>query len=55
MLLIETVFDTLNAKAAILAYLEVCITQQKRYAAVVSASISDASGRTLSGQTIEAF
>ncbi|MFP3038337.1 MAG: homocysteine S-methyltransferase family protein [Candidatus Hodgkinia cicadicola] len=55
LLLIETVFDTLNAKAAVCAYLEMCITKRRRYAAVVSASISDASGRTLSGQTIEAF
>ncbi|MFP3037972.1 MAG: homocysteine S-methyltransferase family protein, partial [Candidatus Hodgkinia cicadicola] len=53
--LIETVFDTLNAKAAILSYLNTVIKQNIIYAIVISVTISDVSGRTLSGQTLEAF
>ncbi|PIM96476.1 Methionine synthase [Candidatus Hodgkinia cicadicola] len=54
-LLIETVFDTLNVKAALLAYLEVCEQLKTEPALVVSVTISDSSGRTLSGQTLKAF
>ncbi|MGY1761493.1 methionine synthase [Geodermatophilus sp. SYSU D00779] len=54
-LLIETVFDTLNAKAAIFA-LETLFEQRgRRWPVVVSGTITDASGRTLSGQVTEAF
>jgi len=53
--LIETVFDTLNAKAAIFA-LELLFEQRGgRLPVVISGTITDASGRTLSGQTTEAF
>lgn len=55
-LLVETIFDTLNAKAALFAistYFEE--TNQKPLPIMVSGTITDASGRTLSGQTIEAF
>jgi len=54
-LLIETIFDTLNAKAAIFAIDEVFDQQQSRLPVIVSGTITDASGRTLSGQTPEAF
>ena len=54
-LLVETVFDTLNAKAAIFA-LETLFEQQgRRWPVMVSGTITDASGRTLSGQVTEAF
>ncbi|MGY1776244.1 methionine synthase [Geodermatophilus sp. SYSU D00804] len=54
-LLVETVFDTLNAKAAIVA-LETLFEQRgRRWPVMVSGTITDASGRTLSGQTTEAF
>jgi len=54
-LLIETIFDTLNAKAAIFA-LEQLFEQEKfRLPIMISGTITDASGRTLSGQTTEAF
>jgi methylmalonyl-CoA mutase cobalamin-binding domain/chain len=54
-LLIETIFDTLNAKAAIYAA-EVAMNQLgKRVELMLSATVADASGRTLSGQTIRAF
>ncbi len=55
MLLIETVFDTLNAKAALFAILTLFEQRQTRLPIVVSATISDQSGRTLSGQTPTAF
>lgn len=55
MLLIETVFDTLNCKAALLAVQEVFEERNEQVPISVSATITDASGRTLSGQTIEAF
>ncbi|MFH0895474.1 MAG: methionine synthase, partial [Bacteroidota bacterium] len=55
LLLIETVFDTLNCKAALFAAEEYFQTSGKRLPVMVSVTISDASGRTLSGQTLEAF
>ncbi len=53
--LVETVFDTLNAKAAIFALHTLFETRQKRWPVFISGTIVDASGRTLSGQTLEAF
>ncbi len=53
-LLIETVFDTLNAKAALFALSELQ-SERGRFPIMVSGTITDASGRTLSGQTPEAF
>jgi 5-methyltetrahydrofolate--homocysteine methyltransferase len=55
LLLIETVFDTLNAKAAIFAIEQYFDEQSARLPVMISATITDASGRTLSGQTTEAF
>ena len=55
LLLIETVFDTLNAKAAIMAVEQVFETRGRRWPVMISGTITDASGRTLSGQTAEAF
>jgi len=55
MLLVETAFDTLNAKAAVVAVEEVAEETGVRLPLMISATITDASGRTLSGQTIEAF
>ncbi|MEP6512427.1 MAG: homocysteine S-methyltransferase family protein [Parafilimonas sp.] len=56
MLLIETIFDTLNAKAAIYAIKKYFRdTKQKQLPVMISGTITDASGRTLSGQTLEAF
>lgn len=54
-LLVETVFDTLNAKAALYAIDEIKEEQQIDMPVMVSGTITDASGRTLSGQTVEAF
>ena len=54
-LLVETVFDTLNAKAALFAIDRYCKEQQKNIPVMVSVTITDLSGRTLSGQLIEAF
>ncbi len=54
-LLIETVFDTLNCKAAIYAVLKFFDDEEMRLPVIVSGTITDASGRTLSGQTPEAF
>ncbi|PIM95427.1 Methionine synthase [Candidatus Hodgkinia cicadicola] len=54
-LLIETVYDMLNAKAALFAYSEVCSRLKIEYALVISVTISDTFGRLLSGQTLEAF
>ncbi len=54
-LLIETVFDTLNAKAAIFAVQALFDELGERLPLVISGTIVDASGRTLSGQTVEAF
>ena len=55
LLLVETVFDTLNAKAALFAINEVFEERGKKCPVMVSGTITDASGRTLSGQTTEAF
>ncbi len=54
-LLVETVFDTLNAKAALFAIEEVKTERNSNVPIMVSGTITDASGRTLSGQTAEAF
>jgi 5-methyltetrahydrofolate--homocysteine methyltransferase len=54
-LLVETVFDTLNAKAALFAIEEVKATRSIEVPVMLSGTITDASGRTLSGQTAEAF
>lgn len=54
-ILIETVFDTLNAKAAIYAVQQYFDEQQLEVPIMISGTITDASGRTLSGQTTEAF
>jgi len=54
-LLVETVFDTLNAKAALFAIEEIKEEQQIDIPVMLSGTITDASGRTLSGQTAEAF
>ena len=55
LLLVETVFDTLNAKAALYAVERAFRSQGKRLPVILSGTITDASGRTLSGQTAEAF
>jgi len=55
LLLVETIFDTLNAKAAIFAILELFEERGERVPIWISGTITDASGRTLSGQTTEAF
>ncbi len=54
-LLVETVFDTLNAKAALFAIEEIKEFRNLKIPVMVSGTITDASGRTLSGQTTEAF
>ncbi|ACF12792.1 methionine synthase [Chloroherpeton thalassium ATCC 35110] len=54
-LLVETVFDTLNCKAALFAIHEFFNKTQRRVPVMVSGTVVDASGRTLSGQTTEAF
>lgn len=54
-ILIETIFDTLNAKAAIFAVNRVFDDRGIRLPIAISGTITDASGRTLSGQTLEAF
>lgn len=53
--LVETIFDTLNAKAALFALMELMEDRGKELPIMVSATITDASGRTLTGQTTEAF
>lgn len=55
LLLVETIFDTLNAKAALFAIAEVKEERNLDIPVMVSGTITDASGRTLSGQTAEAF
>jgi len=55
LLLIETIFDTLNAKAALYAVEEYFSQTNKRLPVMLSVTVVDMSGRTLSGQTIEAF
>jgi 5-methyltetrahydrofolate--homocysteine methyltransferase len=54
-LLVETIFDTLNAKAALFAIEEIKEERNINIPVMVSGTITDASGRTLSGQTVEAF
>jgi 5-methyltetrahydrofolate--homocysteine methyltransferase len=54
-LMVETIFDTLNAKAALFAIEEVFEARGARLPVMISGTITDASGRTLSGQTAEAF
>ena len=54
-LLVETIFDTLNAKAALFAIDSVKTEKQVDIPIMISGTITDASGRTLSGQTVEAF
>ena len=54
-LLVETIFDTLNAKAALFAIDEIQEERNMQIPIMVSGTITDASGRTLSGQTAEAF
>lgn len=55
LILIETVFDTLNAKAALFALMNVRKKTGKKLPVMISGTLTDASGRTLSGQTVEAF
>ncbi|MFT4264164.1 MAG: methionine synthase [Nocardioides sp.] len=55
LLIIETIFDTLNAKAAIYATLTLFEETGRRWPVIISGTITDASGRTLSGQVTEAF
>ncbi len=55
LLLVETVFDTLNAKAALFAIEEIKEERKIEIPVMLSGTITDASGRTLSGQTAEAF
>lgn len=55
LLLLETVFDTLNAKAAIHAILDLNEESEIELPLIISGTITDKSGRTLSGQTVEAF
>ena len=53
--LVETIFDTLNAKAAIFALDELMETTGERLPVIISGTVTDASGRILSGQTVSAF
>jgi 5-methyltetrahydrofolate--homocysteine methyltransferase len=55
LLLVETIFDTLNAKAALVAVEEVFEERGARLPVMISVTVTDRSGRTLSGQTIDAF
>jgi 5-methyltetrahydrofolate--homocysteine methyltransferase len=55
LLMVETVFDTLNAKAALFAIEQTFAARGVRLPLIISGTITDASGRTLSGQTAEAF
>jgi 5-methyltetrahydrofolate--homocysteine methyltransferase len=55
LLMIETIFDTLNARAAIFAVETLFEERQQRWPVIISGTITDASGRTLSGQVTEAF
>jgi 5-methyltetrahydrofolate--homocysteine methyltransferase len=54
-LLVETIFDTLNAKAALFAIDEVTLKSGERLPIIISGTVTDASGRILSGQTVTAF
>jgi 5-methyltetrahydrofolate--homocysteine methyltransferase len=55
LVLVETIFDTLNAKAALFALEQTFAARGSRLPIIISGTITDASGRTLSGQTAEAF
>lgn len=55
LLLVETIFDTLNAKAALFAIDEYFATSGERLPLIISGTVTDASGRILSGQTVTAF
>ena len=55
LLLVETIFDTLNAKAALFAIDEFFETSGERLPLIISGTVTDASGRILSGQTVSAF
>jgi 5-methyltetrahydrofolate--homocysteine methyltransferase len=55
LLLVETIFDTLNAKAALFAIEEVFAATGERLPVIISGTVTDASGRILSGQTVTAF
>ena len=55
LLIVETIFDTLNAKAALFAIAEVFQQTGKKLPLMISGTVTDRSGRTLSGQTVEAF
>jgi 5-methyltetrahydrofolate--homocysteine methyltransferase len=55
LLIVETIFDTLNAKAAIFGLEDVFERRGERVPVLISGTVVDASGRTLSGQTVEAF
>ncbi|GAY16371.1 methionine synthase [Mycobacterium sp. shizuoka-1] len=55
LLIVETIFDTLNAKAAIFAIETLFENRGRRWPVIISGTITDASGRTLSGQVTEAF
>ncbi len=55
LLLVETIFDTMNAKAALVAIQNVMEEKNVSLPVMISGTITDASGRTLSGQTVEAF
>jgi 5-methyltetrahydrofolate--homocysteine methyltransferase len=54
-ILIETIFDTLNAKAALFALQSIAEDRNEKIPVMISGTVTDKSGRTLSGQTIEAF
>ena len=54
-LLVETIFDTLNAKAALFAIEEYFEATGERLPLIISGTVTDASGRILSGQTVTAF
>jgi len=55
LLIVETIFDTLNAKAAVFAIETLFEERGRRWPVIISGTITDASGRTLSGQVTEAF
>jgi 5-methyltetrahydrofolate--homocysteine methyltransferase len=55
LLLVETIFDTLNAKAAVMAVLDLRKKRNTDIPLMISGTVTDASGRTLSGQTVDAF
>jgi 5-methyltetrahydrofolate--homocysteine methyltransferase len=55
LLIIETIFDSLNAKAAVFAVETLFEERGRRWPVIISGTITDASGRTLSGQVTEAF